>query len=1060
MSSDYVYDDSADLTSPLCSLVRSVGGNSWAAGSGPPTASVDDFQIPTAQSSLQSHSQYDLPLTGAIDVPPREAHVCPRPPSPLVALHAAVDETRQRASVRASAQSPTGGWRCGGIDSAKPNCKAALSPMLKDPSGRVLGHSADGGLFGPRSLFTTANDDCASSIRIGMADKEMCRSMGWRPSASVAFQDSVKVSRRAPLEKAPVSPLPVADAGADTSVRTDGQVYHRSTLSDAWINSERSLFSPSSARLSGLRAPPSLPSIPCVHGAGDLRAHSKHRSLHCSGSGTSRLSLGRQQRAASESSPTMLQEEDYFFPCGTPQPSIQPAYTSARGPEVGSTESSGCDDRDEEEADGSPLGHRPAYDLSCVTGAVEDAAEAEIDPLDYDTGALDSGDDVYGDLVNLPREEAEPLLLRWLGSPSIEQPWRAATNRHPKSAMAPPTVMPPAPTLQHAPSTREEVLSTWEPVRTKTSSTAENRKAAPSFRNGTNTKRPDEKVSNKLFASCAMKPLRPTHLVTSLSPPRLITTRAPHPTSPLAGSESALGAAVTAEAQRLSTPQQATEAAALNGEGAATGTTRSRCLPKTSTVLNRAGEGGTQAIVTLNGSTTSSETSLSGASKAVASSSATPSPTVSKSDSTQSMHVSSLRGEPLTPLRKPHSRVHVLTGSSEIDHGPIMSRKPWPLQSPASSIIVRHRLFDPKHPRPHGPRTRRLLNGRRRANWEAPETHYATTLADLAAYEEDEDDVQERHVAGASDGGKVIGVSVSAPRLTETQGSPSSPRSTAAETRGRGRVTVPTRSPASPSTAPHVSPLQPPTSSLSPKTSAVSMAKTTVKSGSAPILFGPLAAAASAEADAGGMQDSLNTSTNVARRTGGIVVDEVEKALRLREESECLPGLDALQIQPSSLPPHIHRAPTITRSVKSPLPSKWRRQNHLNSPTARGEGVHMCTSSSGSGSSSCTTRDSGVAEGFNVLGRQQLASYSTTGIRSLIGDSFGLSARPRSPKLPTFARIIAQHCNSSAADVEESTSGAAKRLSESDIPTSFADHKFSDTLPRAGSWLTRRGKTE
>ncbi|KAG5495947.1 hypothetical protein JIQ42_02826 [Leishmania sp. Namibia] len=203
---------------------------------------------------------------------------------------------------------------------------------------------------------------------------------------------------------------------------------------------------------------------------------------------------------------------------------MPPACTSARVPVLSDTESSPCANRDKEEADGSPLACRSVYDLSCVTDAVEDAAETEIGPLYRDIGALGSGDDGHRILVKAPHDKEELLLPRLSEQASFELSWRSATTRS------------------------------------------------------------SEKPSNQFSVSCTMKPLRLTDLVTSLPPPRPVVATAPHTTLQCFGSPNALAVVVTVEAQHLSTSQTTADAAAFNGEGPSRGSTQHRRPPEPSTV--------------------------------------------------------------------------------------------------------------------------------------------------------------------------------------------------------------------------------------------------------------------------------------------------------------------------------------------------------------------------------------------------------------------------------------------------------------------------------------------
>ncbi|KAG5495946.1 hypothetical protein JIQ42_02825 [Leishmania sp. Namibia] len=142
------------------------------------------------------------------------------------------------------------------------------------------------------------------------------------------------------------------------------------------------------------------------------------------------------------------------------------------------------------------------------------------------------------------------------------------------------------------------------------------------------------------------------------------------------------------------------------------------------------------------------------------------------------------------------------------------------------------------------------------------------------------------------------------------------------------------------------------------------------------------------------MRDSLKTSVNAGCRAGGIVVDEVEKALRLREALELAPGFDALQIQRASPLLLASSASPIASGAKPPLPGTLRHDSHLDRSNIGGEGAHELTNSRGNGASSCPACGGGAAGHLNLSDSKELSLHSTTSSSSLARDPFGLVTHP------------------------------------------------------------------
>ncbi|TPP41408.1 hypothetical protein CGC20_3090 [Leishmania donovani] len=1010
MNCRYVYDESASLPSPLTTAVGSVGGNPSASRSGNPISSMDDFQMPTAHGSFLSHSEYGIPLIHDIDGPPRNTQAHPYPSSPLASPQVPADRTKPHTRLGPNRQRYPGSLRGGSIDSEKLDCVAGSTNKMNGSPVRALVPNVCGDLFDSQNSLTNIHIDMAVC---GVFMNSVRRLPGFG-----AIQDSVDATKRASLPKATDSLLPIVGTTPaaknrsdrrrlqDSSNRTvsnteptaglqklstsatctaqlasgavatgrikvpssavtlsppsaeftiffdsplikdrggaarspgrqnqlssqalaspssfnpprgaegkaekaggwtttnvgvedgpDRSGSHRSTFGGVWSSGERSDMSPSPHRQSSTRS---------------LHMRSASSNLNCSGSGTSGLSPIPQRRAASEPSPMVFHEGHHLSLRRTVQPSMQPVsqvHTSSGVHEAGSTDGSVYNNRGKEEVDGSPLAHQPVYDLSCVTGSLEDAAEL-----------------------------GERVLLNLVEPPSPALSSRRTKKKPPKNSAALPKATPPALTLLHAPPMLSKRLLTLRQVRTNTSAMMESGHLKLSLDGGAGAKRSNEEAASESSASGSTTPSYLADLNTPFSPTCPLTTRAPRSPLQNARNEKALGAVVPGETPRLST---------------------SRVL--------------------------------------------SPSPTLRMSNSVQPMYAAVLSGEPQKPRRRPHSRVRICTGTQEIDDNPVTSKAPWPLPKPPSSIVVKRRLFDPKRPRLRGPRTRELPDGKRQANWTAPETHYTTTLADLAAYDEDEDDMPQWHLTDALWSDEVIRTDVAVSRQSEVRDSrPSSSLTPAVESGVVGAMVL-NQSPASTPTVPHMSSLQSATFSTLPEAPAVAAANMTIPGGLQLARLASLTAAASRDAHASAVQDLQSTSLKIGRRTGGIVVDEVDKVLRLRGESELAQVPGELQSEPSSRPFHGSGAPTPTSSATSPRLGTSTHRRHAKS-------------------------------------ENQLNSYFMTGIEPSVTDSYGLPTCPRSPMLPSFAPITGRRFIGGAAVMASGKVGSSKGFRSIGISTPF-----------------------
>lgn len=400
-------------------------------------------------------------------------------------------------------------------------------------------------------------------------------------------------------------------------------------------------------------------------------------------------------------------------------------------------------------------------------------------------------------------------------------------------------------------------------------------------------------------------------------------------------------------------------------------------------------------------------------------------------------------------LRQVQSSVRIRTNVDEAALLPT-TNEPWPLPRPPSSIIVKQRVFDARRPHPRGPRMRQLPNGTRQANWEPPETHYTTTLADLAAYEDEEDEEQveedndeqtetkaeearqrairdfENEIWFDEDIDVDKGVSLAKPSTKNSLASPLPPSLL------RGVVLLPPRDGQGkrPAGTLFASPTKA-RGNTAPSPACLPDGTKPVDTPGASS-FSPVPGAHSSTSTlhdaphASTMESSLNVSFNPSRRHGGIVVDEVEKVRRMREDSVFTPVLDDLTVDASrqhTPPPFSERSISARlpysiphSEVLSASPSRTKspvlvpRGLNRRSPTPKpgGEATQQSAYNyygSASNTISISSTIPGTQSSLSEVHRRSLPSVHND---SLLLDANGNAVLPQSPSVPTFARIIAQ----------------------------------------------------
>ncbi|GET91216.1 hypothetical protein, unknown function [Leishmania tarentolae] len=606
------------------------------------------------------------------------------------------------------------------------------------------------------------------------------------------------------------------------------------------------------------------------------RMHDARCNSNFSENATRELSHAQQKRAASEPSPKAMRERHHLpvsRPTQSSSQSLPAPHTSSGVHEIGNAANHRCNGGNKEEVDGFPLDQESAYDLSYLTNPLEGTAEVELHPPHDDKDNLYGGFDSYGSLVGPHGEAAEQVMPSSVDtSSSVQSSWQAKRQQW-KKATALSTATPPPLTPPHPSESSSRRPPTWEPVRTNTSAMVKNGNPKRSLDSGASGRLCRNEEAGESWALCRMAPWCLTDLSTALSsspPPPM---QAPHSPLQRTRNEREIWAAVTVEALPLSTSRINVKAASRNGKAPQMGVTQSRRATVPSAELGLAPHSSVQTITTSNGNPHSSKPKTRDASEAAAPRLISRSPISRKSDSAL------FRGQH-------HSRVRICTDAVEISDSSMASETPRPPPRPLSSIVVKRRLFDPRHPRPRGPRTRWLPNGKRQANWTAPETHYTTTLADLAAYEEDDSDLQQWDRSDDLWGDEHIGTDVPVTPISSRQDSHSLSSSALAVERVVDGPTVRERSIVSGSNVSRASALQPARFSTPLKAPAVAARHVAKPGGWELARYTPRVVAPSRNTHASAMQDLRNTSVTAGGHQIGIVVDEVDKVLRLRRETE------------------------------------------------------------------------------------------------------------------------------------------------------------------------------
>ncbi|KPI87501.1 hypothetical protein ABL78_3412 [Leptomonas seymouri] len=391
------------------------------------------------------------------------------------------------------------------------------------------------------------------------------------------------------------------------------------------------------------------------------------------------------------------------------------------------------------------------------------------------------------------------------------------------------------------------------------------------------------------------------------------------------------------------------------------------------------------------------------------------SPITSEKDSVETTDQSTILH---AALRQVQSSVRIRTEVCEADLLPLKN-VPWPLPPAAQGIMIHARVFDPHNLRPRGQRIRTLPNGKRRANWMPPETHYTTTLADLAASDDEEDlEAGEQEVAkflamqelddGIWDGeGMDENRSFSGDQSSPTCGSAVKNGSPPLPAWAPLRVATVPSTPTAVPTAPR--PLSPDkaysanskgmraahlsSSPASTNLTVLATADSTVPRTDVPLLVA---------------DDLLQNAAYTSKRYGGIVVDEVEKVRRMREDSlmtSLTDELDAVTTLRMSLSdievagsPH-HSAGSSQRASSLSLARLASPRRVSRGADERPISPYMTEVPGNKGATSGKQR--------TPSGSIRESSHFEHG-DSLALDASGVPVIPQSPSMPTFARIIAK----------------------------------------------------
>ncbi|KPA78740.1 hypothetical protein ABB37_05861 [Leptomonas pyrrhocoris] len=443
------------------------------------------------------------------------------------------------------------------------------------------------------------------------------------------------------------------------------------------------------------------------------------------------------------------------------------------------------------------------------------------------------------------------------------------------------------------------------------------------------------------------------------------------------------------------------------------------------------------------------------------------SPIASDNDSVDSIGANEQNALLHNALRQAHGGVLIRTTVAEADLLPSQN-EPWPLRPPPPGIMITHRVFDPQHPRPRRPKMRELPGGKRQANWAPPETHYSTTLADLAAYEDEEDlAAAEDEEAGAEQARlRAIqdfeddiwaGEDARMPNLSLP--AEASPDTTAAAASASASASSPLRPLLQAVPLSH-SPSRAPSLHSSELSSSHKSKSPVMRAFTPP----PTAAAASPSLNVlqHAMDGSFSASVNPTKLHGGIVVDEVEKVRRMREDAVFTPALDDVDsITLRQTPLSVSAKAGSSRAScsllqadvsSSPAQSKSpvlvpRGFNQRPMSPVKGEEAPNNTNDNKTLSTSGSNR---VAVGRpSSLSENNRHSSHSVRSDSVLTDSNGNSVLPRSTAMPTFARIISQRSDGGGGGDESSANRRGPPGSPGPSPRSTSrDSLFSESTDR------------
>ncbi|KAK7195350.1 hypothetical protein NESM_000461500 [Novymonas esmeraldas] len=809
-----------------------------------------------------------------------------------------------------------------------------------------------------------------------------------------------------------VIPL-LTDAEEDNAGNKKTPSRTRVIVNGAWVGGQQGgAVSLSKGRQPSSSATPSTsPVVSRVVSDGELRVRSGSRTSNRSHSGGGSADP---RRAASEPSPSPISDGQYFSIDFTSMLSPRTRLPSSnKAADAADTVRAGKDGVSVTTHDSQHLTPPLSYDLSFLTDAAEEAAAdvfTAIGKRDERSAAGAAGEARKGS----PQQQQQRQRAQD-SSPQATASRAAAAVASAPLTLARPVGVPPraACTTTTPPKSRVRPSSyaLAAPVPMRTSATSDDRQPFR-FDGGASAggSRTDDDTPSDLSLSTTLKPFSVGEAESSLRVAQGTHTRMPRPPSRhTERNQYVLGTVIAVEAQCCADDSTASPVPAR------------RSYRPPSARSQRTG-GDTRPPKAAAGDNTTPPKSTPAKPPTLPTSplAVSPSPIVSENTSVHSTDGDTVRHAAHKALHQLQSHVSFGVGAAEVSDSPTIAKAPWPLQRPPRSIVVMQRLFDPEHPHPRGPRTRSLLNGERQANWTAPETHYVTTLADLAAYDDEEDDEhyhqddelsqQEQHAVNDyhwDEEDVVVSFSASPPECAEEEedGSDSARGVAKGAAQAAGALTAVT------------SPPPPIPLSFSPRKPASIVVGAASRAPGSPrfVSFAPSATTLSADAPSSAAGDSLNTSTTISRRSGGIVVDEVEKVHRLREDPEFTLVLGDLYHDGS--PQRSQRGGAAATasppsSVKSSLAAASTGMHHTLSP-ATGRGSLSSTVRTSSGVSSTTsarggggTGSSGTVHLSTLSESHRPSSASVTGDESVCGDSIVRRQLSRGQVLPTFARII------------------------------------------------------